>query len=123
MRRIVVALGLWSAAPALAEVPVAPVAVWTGYYAGFGIGGNALNTELSAKAGPGVNDPGPAGAAASLDGLGAAGGFLQLNGGYDYQLAPRWVIGAVANVDFDNTRTTLRVSAPGRGLGGNSSPS
>ena len=84
---------------------------WTGYYAGFGGGGNALNTELSAKAGPGVNDPGPAGAAASLDGLGAAGGFLQLNGGYDHQLAPRWVIGAVANVDFDNTQTKLSVSA------------
>jgi outer membrane immunogenic protein len=92
------------------------VAVWTGYYAGFGIGGNALNTELSARPGPGVTDPGPAGAAASLDGLGAAGGFLQLNGGYDYQLAPRWVIGAVANVDFDDTRTTLRVSAPGAPL-------
>ena len=46
-----------------------------GYYAGFGIGGNALNTELSARPGPGVTDPGPAGAAASLDGLGAAGGF------------------------------------------------
>jgi outer membrane immunogenic protein len=126
MRRIVVGLlGFWGATPAvadavmprpLAEVPVVPVPAWTGYYAGFGGGGNALDTELSAKVGPGVTDPGPAGAAASLDGLGAAGGFLQLNGGYDYQFAPRWVIGAVANVDFDNTRTTLRVSAPGAPL-------
>ena len=126
MRRIVVALlGLWGATPAfadgvmpppLAEVPVALVPAWTGFYAGFGGGGNVFNTELSAKAAPGVIDPGPAGAAASLDGLGAAGGFLQLNGGYDYQLAPRWVIGGVVNVDFDDTRTTLNVNVPGAPL-------
>jgi outer membrane immunogenic protein len=126
MRRMLVAvLGLSVATQALADgvppppfaaVPVAMVPAWTGFYAGFGGGGNALNTELSARAAPGVSDPGPAGAAASLDGLGAAGGFLQLNGGYDYQLASRWVIGAVANVDFDNTRTTLSVSVPGAPL-------
>jgi outer membrane immunogenic protein len=126
MRRIVVALlGLFGATPAfadglmpppLAEVPVALVPAWTGFYAGLGGGGNALNTELSARAAPGVSDSGPAGAAASLDGLGAAGGFLQLNAGYDYQLTSRWVIGAVANVDFDDTRTTLRVSVPGAPL-------
>ena len=42
--------------------------------------------------------------------------FLQLNGGYDYQLAPRWVIGGVVNVDFDDTRTTLNVNVPGAPL-------
>ena len=54
---------------------MALVPAWTGFYAGLGGGGNVFNTDLSAKAAPGVNDPGPAGAAASLDGLGAAGGF------------------------------------------------
>lgn len=60
-----------------------------------------------------MDDPGASGAGASFDGLGAAGGFFQLNAGYDYQVNPWLVPGALANVDFDGTKSALNVDIPG----------
>jgi opacity protein-like surface antigen len=89
---------------------------WTGFYIGAGAGMGQLNMELSATPGPAVTEPEAQGASASLDGLGADGGFLSISAGADYQLHERFVIGVFADVDFHNLQTDVDVSIPGLGV-------
>ena len=58
-------------------------------------------------------DPGAAGASASFDGLGASGGFFQLNAGADYQINSWLVAGAFFDFDFENVESEINVNVPG----------
>jgi outer membrane immunogenic protein len=103
----------------LGYAPLAPPMLqiapcWTGFYAGLGGGITAFNSELHAQPGPALSgNPGAAGAFASFDGLGATGGFFELNAGADYQVNSWLVVGAFFDFDFENTRSEINVSVPG----------
>jgi len=87
---------------------------WTGFYVGLGGGLSAFNSELQATPGPALSgNPGAAGASASFDGLGASGGFFELNAGADYQINSWLVAGAFFDFDFENTGSELNVNVPG----------
>lgn len=74
----------------------------------------SLNNKIEAHPGPGVaDDPGAAGAFASLDGLGADGSFLSLSIGADYQFNRLFVVGAFFDYDFNNLDTELKIHIPG----------
>jgi hypothetical protein len=60
---------------------------WTGFYVGLGGGMSSLNSALNAQPAPDMaGNPGASGASASFNGLGADGGFFELNAGADYQI-------------------------------------
>jgi outer membrane immunogenic protein len=87
---------------------------WTGFYAGLGGGITAFNSELQAQPGPALSgNPGAAGAFASFEGLGATGGFFELNAGADYQVNSWLVVGAFFDFDFENTGSEINFSVPG----------
>lgn len=95
----------------------APETLWTGWYVGAGGGLNSLVSEVKARPGPAVSsDPGAAGASASFDGLGSAGGFGTLTIGGDYQLQPRIVIGAFGEYDFESLGSEATLNVPGNSL-------
>lgn len=76
---------------------------WTGFYIGGAIGGGAVVHKLDAAFG---------GANATLDGIGGEGVLGSIYGGFDYQLAPRWVVGIMADGTWSNIETTATVAAP-----------
>lgn len=88
-----------------AVVEEAPVAGynWTGFYIGLGVGAGANVAELSTEIIPGV----------SLDGIGGEGIFGELTVGYDYLVAPRFLVGGLADVHYSNVETRLEVPALG----------
>jgi opacity protein-like surface antigen len=79
--------------PAVKAAPDAP-ASWTGFYVqgGFGYGIADLDHSVSNAAGTSLIDIGHTNAAKGF--LGTAGA------GFDFQVAPTWVIGAFADADF-----------------------
>jgi outer membrane immunogenic protein len=84
-------------APAPAPAPVAPVSVWTGYYIGGNIGyawGNdpKSTTGVELLTGTAIN-PG----AATLH---PNGGFSGLQSGYNWQIAPTWLIGYESDFQY-----------------------
>jgi len=85
---------------------------WTGVYIGIGGGYGAAVQELSFSNGPEFAPP-PA-FAASLDGLGADGGFFTLGAGADYQIDRQFLIGAFFDYDWMSMETELGlgVSSP-----------
>jgi outer membrane immunogenic protein len=83
------------------EVPVVAGYNWSGFYVGVGVGAGANVSELSTEIIPGL----------SLDGIGGEGVFGELTVGYDYMVAPRFVIGALADVHYSNIETRLEVPA------------
>lgn len=88
-------------------------ASWTGIYVGAGGGFNSLVSEFEGKPGPGVTDPGAAGAHASFDGLGASGGFGTVVLGADYQFNAQWVAGVFGEYDFEDLGSNASVDIPG----------
>lgn len=99
------------AADLAAPPPVAPMTVstdsWTGFYVGIGGGGSALNNKLTAFPGP---DPTSPGISASLNGLGAVGGLVTINAGFDYQFAPSFVFGVFGDYDFHSLKSQVNVN-------------
>lgn len=91
------------AADAVIEAPVEAGYNWSGFYVGAGIGVGANVSELSSVFLPGV----------SLDGLGGEGVFGELTIGYDYMVAPRFLLGALADAHYSNIETKLEVPALG----------
>lgn len=96
-----------------AATDVAPSQSWTGFSLGIGGGLSSLNSKLTGGPGPAVDDPGAAGASASLDGLGADGHFLSLTAGADYQFSRRFVVGGFFDYDFHDLSTDVSVDIPG----------
>jgi len=82
---------------------------WTGFYVGLGGGVSSFNSDLNAQ--PTI--PGGVGAAASFDGMGATGGFFELNAGADYQVNSWLVVGAFFDYDFENGSDDLNINLPG----------
>jgi outer membrane immunogenic protein len=86
--------------------PPLPVDSWTGFYVGLGGGVSSLNNKLSALPG---SDPNSPGISATFDGLGAVGYFASLNAGYDYQVAPAFVVGGFGDYDFQKLKSSVNV--------------
>lgn len=97
--------------------PPAPVASWTGFYAGVNLGGGWSNTDI----GYGTNDPVTAvffGAAADLpangDRIRSSGVLGGVQIGYNYQIQRSWVAGietsSRASADRDQHHPTAQVS-------------
>jgi outer membrane immunogenic protein len=84
-----------------AVIEEAPVAGynWSGFYIGVGVGAGANVAELSTLILPGL----------SLDGIGGEGVFGELTVGYDYLVAPRFLVGALADVHYSNIETRLEI--------------
>jgi outer membrane immunogenic protein len=82
-------------APACCET-----ASWSGFYVGAGIGGGAVNHELTFGI-PGVFD------IINLDGIGGEGFFGTVSVGYDRQINDRFVVGVFADYDFSDISTDL----------------
>ncbi|TKT73390.1 porin family protein [Afipia massiliensis] len=85
------------------KAPVAPIASWTGFYAGVNIGGGWSNTNV----GYGTSDPVTAiffGAGVDLpangDRVGSSGVLGGAQIGYNYQFQPAWVAGVEADFQF-----------------------
>ncbi len=96
------------------------VPCWTGFYVGLGGGVSSFNNNLSAQPGPGLaGDPSAVGVAASFDGVGGTGGFLELNAGADYQINSWLVAGAFFDYDFEGGRGDLNINVPGAPLQAN----
>lgn len=94
----------------------APIDTWTGFSVGVGGGIGILNGDLKTNAartdtiGVCILDCGftldlldiNQDYASTLDDLGGTGGFFTVQGAYDYQFAPRWVVGAFVDADWSN---------------------
>jgi len=95
--------GMYEGSMKDAPAPIAPVINWTGLYVGAGVGGGALTHELDVSILGGLLTFG--------QDYGGEGFFGTLQVGYDYQIAPRWVVGAFA--DFDWVDMDARVISVG----------
>ena len=96
----------------------APVETWTGFSVGVGGGVGFVSADVNAKASrtDGVGcAPNTVGCTpgvvlrevdqnynSSLSDLGGTGGFFTVQGAYDYQFAPRWVVGAFVDADWSD---------------------
>jgi outer membrane immunogenic protein len=82
--------------PVKAPAPAAAAPTWTGFYAGFNVGGAWSSSTMSDVVTGDVvpNDPVSFG---SPHNLGAVGGF---QGGYNWQFSPLWVAGVEGDFDF-----------------------
>jgi outer membrane immunogenic protein len=109
---IALALALVSA-PALAadlgsikdtyEEPPPPVVSWTGFYLSAGLGGSYMFTDLDGGVGAyaGGTELAFVGAAGNA---GAANFFGTVGLGYDFQVAPKWLFGVLADYDFASSQ-------------------
>jgi outer membrane immunogenic protein len=87
--------------PAYEAAPT-PVAQWTGFFLGAGLGSGSVVHKLSADVTPGGN-------LATFDGIGGTGMFGKLTAGYDRQVAPKWVVGAFIDFDFSDIKSELNI--------------
>jgi opacity protein-like surface antigen len=96
-----------------------PIETWTGFSLGVGGGVGSLNADVNSKASrtdgigcvpntDGCNRPGVVlreidqNYDSSFSDLGGTGGFFTVQGAYDYQFAPRWVVGAILDADWSD---------------------
>lgn len=94
------AIAALGAALALAASPGARAqeADWTGLYAGVEAGFGQVNNDIAIGGG-----------FAGLDGIGADGGLFGLLAGFNYQVAPAWVIGVQTDVAWNSMETTANL--------------
>lgn len=97
------------------EEPPPPVVSWTGFYISAGLGGSYMFTDLEGAAG--VFDPLPLVAVGTAGDVGAANFFGTVGLGYDFQVAPKWLFGVLADYDFASSQDAS-VSGGGSLLGG-----
>jgi outer membrane immunogenic protein len=96
------AADVYSSGGGYKDAPFVPVTTWTGFYIGVGGGYGSVNHDIKL-------DTYYTGA--ELNGLGGEGGFGTVEGGFDYQIAPKWVIGVFANYDFGDIETKRSVDS------------
>lgn len=97
--------GTAHAADLYRKAPPAPVASWTGFYAGVNLGGGWSNTDV----GYGTSDrrvqvlfDTAANLPANGDRIGSSGVLGGVQIGYNYQFKPTWVAGVEADFQFAN---------------------
>lgn len=90
--------------------PFALTPHWTGFYAGAAFGGGALVNKLNTAAG---------GTTLGLDGLGGGGALASIYGGIDYQILPRAIIGALAELTWSGFQSSASAQVPGAGVTAN----
>lgn len=98
----------------LKDAPLAPLpATWTGFYIGAGVGAGAVVHELDI----GLYEP-EVGELAGLnfDGIGGEGILGTVQVGYDWQVMPRWVVGAFVDFDWSGLSTELDFNLRGDGV-------
>lgn len=110
-RKSLLALGLVAlAAPAAAQSPpvtIPPQAygpVWTGFYVGAAFGGGALVNNIATSAG---------GTSLAINGLGGGGALGSIYGGLDYQILPKAVLGALAELSWSGFNSAVSAQVPG----------
>ncbi|MFT3730082.1 MAG: outer membrane beta-barrel protein [Hyphomicrobium sp.] len=98
--------------------PPPPVASsWTGAYLGIGSGYSVANNQATLQ----DRSPQPGSLFnVVIDGIGSDGGFISGTVGYDYQFAPRYVVGAFFDGDFSNLshRNSLNLTDGVNSIGG-----
>jgi opacity protein-like surface antigen len=88
---------LYTKAP-IAKAPVtmvAPAYNWTGWYVGASVGYSSGNLRLGTPAVP------------ETAGLDPSGGFVAIQGGYDYQFSNNWVLGARLTVPIVSIKDSI----------------
>jgi outer membrane immunogenic protein len=100
---VVTLSGAAHAADLYRKAPIAPIANWTGFYAGVNVGGGWTNTGV----GYGTNDPAVlelfntvANLPANGDHIGSSGVLGGVQIGYNTQFRPAWVAGVEADFQF-----------------------
>jgi outer membrane immunogenic protein len=103
------------------KAPAAQAAVssWTGFYAGLGLGFRTTEDDLTTtshlQTGPPVDLTG----AALTQPFNGTGFRANPYAGYNWQVAPRWVVGVEADVGFGDRTTTLQgFTSPAFGFSG-----
>lgn len=94
---LVAGASLLSATPSLAGD-------WTGAYIGIGGGAGAIVHDLNVDI---------SGANVNFDGIGGEGVFFTGQVGYDFQVAPQFVVGVFFDYDFSGLETDISLSAGG----------
>ncbi|MEY9529821.1 opacity protein-like surface antigen [Bradyrhizobium japonicum] len=92
--------------PVKARPLTAPVANWTQFYAGGGLGFDFATGRSNLTPVGGGPD------LFSLDGLQGADLGLSVFAGFDVQVAPRFVVGGFVDYDWSRQRTTASASSP-----------
>jgi opacity protein-like surface antigen len=117
----VAAWALFASTAQAGDFGPSPIVVdtWTGFSLGVGGGVGSLNTDVNSTASrtDGIGcSPNSAGCNlpevvlreidqkfdSSFSDLGGTGGFFTVQGAYDYQIAPRWVVGALVDADWSD---------------------
>jgi outer membrane immunogenic protein len=92
---------------------VAPAPSWTGFYAGASVGARSVDNDwTTTSVAPAfvVNGTPDSSAIHSFDSTAArVGGYA----GYNWQIAPTWLVGVEADVGWANNRNTLTGGIPG----------
>jgi outer membrane immunogenic protein len=101
----------WDNVGSESTAPATVTRNWTGFYGGAGIGVDALVQDASLQP---VNDSG------SLRVSGLGGGDISgtATAGYDQQIAPRWLIGALADYDWMGHDFQVRLAGLGKSASG-----
>lgn len=95
--------------PALAAPPApiaAPTYNWTGFYLGAHAGYRWADADFTSPAYVFIPASGPVALPARNENYGLNGGIFGLQGGYNYQFAPQWLIGIEGDWSWGNSSDT-----------------
>src|SRR5262249_46206925 len=109
---LALAAAVAGATPALAQTPSVSIPasaygpVWTGFYVGAAFGAGALVERANTSA---------AGANLNIDALGGGGVLGSIYGGVDYVVAPRALVGVMAELSYGGPSFAANAQVPGAG--------
>ena len=109
--------GAAQAADLYTPAPEPAVSNWTGFWVGAGVGYGFVNHELDA----GFDfdqEQGFVTGEGNLSGIGGEGWLGRIGGGYDFQLADRFVLGIFGDYTFSDIETSASIIGGGPIVGG-----
>lgn len=86
------------------EAPPPPVVNWTGFYVSAGLGGSYMFTDLDGGVGAYDDADNELAFVGAAGNAGAANFFGTVGLGYDFQMAPKWLFGVLADYDFASSQ-------------------